>query len=73
MELCRFLRWKGFYGKDWVGAEGLAEALRADEVQYSCLKTCEPWGPDDGVATPGTCGGHRSCYRLSPITPPLNV
>jgi len=67
MELCRYLRWKGFYGRDWADGVGLQAALDESDVPFSCLKTCEAWGPDDSPAAPETCGSHRSCYRESEL------
>lgn len=67
--LCRFLRWKGFYGRDWDGAAGLAEQLGRNEVQFSCLKTCQPWGPDDSPVAPEACDPLRACFTPSPIQP----
>ncbi len=67
MELCRYLRWKGYYGRDWEGEAGLQEALDVNDVPFSCLKTCEPWGPDDSPAAPDTCGSHRGCYQKSEL------
>lgn len=67
--LCRFLRWKGFYGRDWVGAEGLLEQLTRNEVPFTCLMTCQPWGPDDQAVAPEACGPDRLCHDPSPLQP----
>ena len=60
--ICRFLRFKGWYGKDWVGDAGLAELLARNETQYSCLRTCQTWGPDDAIAAPEQCASGRPCF-----------
>lgn len=60
--ICRYLRFKGWYGKDWIGEEGLSEVLARNETQYSCLKTCQPWGPDDRIAVPEGCVAGRGCF-----------
>lgn len=65
--VCRFLRWKGFYADP--GPEATYEDFAKNEVPYSCLKTCQPWGPDDAVAAPESCGSHRACYRAGNVTP----
>jgi len=69
MELCRFLRWKGYYGRRWTSTEDLEAVLEANEVQYSCLRTCEAWGPDDTPAALDCCGSARRCFEPSKIGP----
>lgn len=66
--LCRFLRWKNFYARDWRGPEGLAAELTTSDATFSCLRTCQPWGPDDGVAAPETCGSRRMCFERSALS-----
>ena len=61
MTRCRFLRWKGFYA-DPTPDEVTLDFLK-NEVPYSCLKTCQPWGPDDHVVAPEACVEERSCFR----------
>lgn len=68
--LCRFLRWKGFYGVAWPSQEALALALAASDSPFSCLRTCQPWGPDEDLAAPGSCGPERTCFDRSPRSPP---
>ena len=69
MELCRFLRWKGYYGRRWTSAEDLQAAHIANEVQYRCMRTCEPWGPDDDLAALERCGSGRRCFEPSKVGP----
>lgn len=59
---CRMLRWKGFYADEWPAEVALAEAVARNDAPYSCLKTCQPFGPDDGPAAPETCGEERACW-----------
>jgi hypothetical protein len=66
MELCRSLRWKGWYAVEVFTATTLAEHVTANEVPYSCLRTCQAWGPDDAPATPERCDGTRPCFSPSP-------
>ncbi len=69
MRLCAHLRWKSFYGSRWdTREELLAEMLRGD-CPYSCLKTCQPWGPDDDAAAPERCQPDRGCFEPSPREP----
>jgi hypothetical protein len=71
MELCKSLRWKGFHSRDWSSPEELIARLVQPEVPFSCLRTCQPWGPDDGPSAPGDCASHRgSTVRWpGPATP----
>ena len=67
--LCRFLRWKGFYGVAWRSPEELALALAASDSPFSCLRTCQSWGPDEELTAPGACGPDRACFERSPRSP----
>jgi hypothetical protein len=69
MELCKSLRWKGFHSRDWSSPEELIARLVQPEVPFSCLRTCQPWGPDDGPSAPGDCASHRSCFEPSDELP----
>ena len=74
MRLCRYLRWKGLYGRRFRDGAELDVALRQNDVPYSCLRTCQPWGPDDAMTVPERCQPGRSCFTLSkkdPGTTPL--
>lgn len=66
MNLCRFLRWKSWYHHESFTPDELAAVYAHNEVPYTCLKTCHPWGPDDDVAAPERCGPDRACFRASP-------
>lgn len=69
MDFCRFLRWKGFVARRWSTQQQLAAELAAADASFSCLRTCQPWGPDDQVSSPERCDSGRSCYELSPLRP----
>lgn len=62
MTLCRFMRWKSYYTTPTFTEAQLGELFAENEVPYSCLKTCEAWGPDDALAAPERCGPTRSCF-----------
>ena len=63
--LCASLRWKGFYGRVFRDADDLGQALLGSDVAFSCLQTCQPWGPDDDGVAPGRCQPGRGCFELS--------
>lgn len=70
MRLCANLRWKSYYGARWDTREQmLADLLRGD-VPYSCLATCQPWGPDEDASVPERCQPGRGCFEPSPKEPP---
>jgi hypothetical protein len=69
MDLCRFLRWKGWYGARFRSQADLDQALLTSDSQFSCLKTCRSWGPDDQLVRPEGCGSSRACFERSPKTP----
>lgn len=66
MELCRSLRWKSFYGQRSFSVDDLVNLFSLNEVPYSCLQTCEAWGPDDEATAPERCQPGRSCFEPSP-------
>ena len=69
MRLCANLRWKTYYGARWDTREQmLADLLRGD-VPYSCLQTCQPWGPDEDASTPERCQPDRGCFEPSKREP----
>ena len=72
MTLCRYLRWKSFYGQDWQSEAHVAAVLEQNEVPYHCLLTCRPWGPDDEEVTPENCRTTRACFVLSQMVPQSN-
>lgn len=69
MELCRYLRWKTF-SRDSGDPQEVRESLLRSQVQLSCLKTCQPWGPDDDVASPEGCTAQRVCFVQDPLGGP---
>lgn len=66
MTLCRWMRWKSYYTTTTFTDDELAALYALDDVPYSCLKTCEAWGPDDGLAAPERCQPGRRCFVPSP-------
>lgn len=69
MELCRKLRWKTF-SRDSGDPAQVRESLLRSQVQLSCLETCQPWGPDDDVASPEGCTAQRACFVRDPLGGP---
>lgn len=63
--ICEFLRWKGQHREAEAGEQRLGTLAR-NQVPYTCLKTCQPWGPDDQPAVPEGCDGSRSCCFEGP-------
>jgi len=70
MTLCKWLRWKTYYGGQWKTRADLQAMFAMNEVPYDCLKTCQAWGPDDGVVSPECCGPQRTCFVPSAKLPP---
>ncbi len=59
---CRHLRWKSVsHGGEADEADILASMLRR-QVPFSCLRTCQAWGPDDELVAPEDCVPERPCY-----------
>ncbi len=58
---CQFLRWKGHSRESHPGEQRFAFAR--NQVPYTCLRTCQPWGPDDEPAVPEGCDSGRACYE----------
>jgi hypothetical protein len=69
VRLCAWLRWKGYYGGRWDTMEELVADMTRGDVPYSCLRTCQAWGPDDDVAAPEGCQPGRGCFEASPREP----
>ena len=65
MDLCAHLRWKSFYARDWRTDDELVAVFERNEVPYSCLRSCRPWGPDGEPAAPEGCNAERPCYEPS--------
>jgi hypothetical protein len=59
-QICQLLRWKGYDREAAVSEREFAFAR--NQVPYTCLRTCQPWGPDDEPALPEGCDAGRSCY-----------
>jgi len=68
MLICRNLRWKGF-ARDAEDLDEFHHTFARNQVPYSCLRTCQPWGPDDELAAPECCNDSRPCFQQSPLTP----
>ena len=67
MDLCRHLRWKTFSRQE-CDPTAVFESLSRDMVPYSCLKTCQAWGPDDDVVAPECCCAGRKCFERDPLS-----
>lgn len=65
MELCRHLRWKTF-SRDDGDPDVIQASLLRGQVPYSCLRTCQSWGPDEQVVAPELCRRRRGCYEVDP-------
>ena len=63
MDRCRNLRWKGY--DEELEAEEVEFATTRNTIPYTCLRTCQPWGVDDGPAAPETCIQGRPCFTPS--------
>jgi hypothetical protein len=66
LELCKHLRWKSFT-RDVEGPGEFHLTFARNNVPYSCLRTCQPWGPDEDMAIPEGCNSERTCFEASPI------
>jgi len=69
LRLCANLRWKGFYGQMWRDEAEMNEVMMVTAAPYTCLHTCQPWGPDDQQVVPGGCQPGRSCFAPSEHEP----
>jgi len=67
--MCRNLRWKAFYGKRWPTQEDVAVELMTSDSPFSCLMTCQAFGPDGEIAAPEACDDTRTCFRPSDRVP----
>jgi hypothetical protein len=61
MRICRHLRWKSV-AREHGAARRLHASLMRGQVPCACLRTCQPWGPDDDLAAPETCTPDRACF-----------
>lgn len=68
MILCRHLRWKTFAmaGEETADPIALAVSLAKRQVPFSCLRTCQAWGPDDDLVAPEECTPDRGCFAPAP-------
>ncbi len=62
MSSCTWLQWKLSTDDRRGGTE--ADAFARNMTPYSCLETCEPWGPDGDLAAPELCHSGRSCHQF---------
>jgi hypothetical protein len=69
MKLCRSLRWKGLRGLSFPDRDTVVRAMQLNDADFSCLRTCQAWGPDDDIAVPEVCQPGRGCFELSPRDP----
>lgn len=69
---CRHLRWKSFAFGDDDGEDPVAlhESLLKRLVPFSCLRTCQAWGPDDDLVSPEDCTEARACFVAVTPAPP---
>lgn len=68
-DLCRNLRWKS-QSRDSGSPTAILNSLQRQQVPFSCLKTCRPWGPDDDLVAPELCCSERGCFVQSPLVDP---
>ena len=73
MKLCKYLRWKSYYGRQFQDTEELEAMFAWNEVPYECLRTARNWGPDDDLVAPECCTDQRSCFELSDLSPRLKI
>lgn len=64
--LCRHLRWKERYGMAFRTDEELLASLYGAGVPFTCNRTCQTVGPDDGLVRPEGCDGTRACFEPTP-------
>lgn len=67
IQVCRYLRWKD-PARDGATLEEQHAAFTRNRVPYECLRTCQPFGPDDELAAPECCNDARPCYVHSRLT-----
>ncbi|MFT4624809.1 MAG: hypothetical protein ACI8PZ_003472 [Myxococcota bacterium] len=69
MTLCDWMRSKSLGTRHFTSQADLEAALTSVDSPFSCLRTCQPWGPDGQLCAPGTCGEERTCFERSPRNP----
>ncbi len=62
LKLCVNLRWKSASRESDDDDEILAAFLR-NQVPYTCLSTCQSWGPDGEIVAPELCEPGRTCFH----------
>ena len=45
----------------------LEASLQREQVPFSCLRTCQAWGPDDDIVAPERCSADRPCFERDRI------
>lgn len=65
-DLCRWLRWKALLGIDRLDVAQLELLYSTADAPFSCLDSCQAWGPDGELAAPERCQPGRSCFSPSP-------
>ena len=65
-DLCRNLRWKT-HSRSTGNPMVVLESLRRNQVPFTCLHTCQVFGPDDDLVAPELCDRSRSCYVPDPM------
>lgn len=68
-DLCKHLRWKS-HSRDSGSPAAILESLQRQQVPFSCLHTCQPFGPDDDIVAPDLCCSERSCFVQSRLVEP---
>jgi hypothetical protein len=63
---CKQLRWKD-YERDRASIDLAAFAFADGQELYTCLRTAQEVGWDDGLVHPSACGEHRACYEEHPL------
>jgi hypothetical protein len=62
LALCANLRWKSAT-RDSDDDAAILAVFQRNQVPYTCLETCQGWGPDGDVVAPECCEPGRSCFR----------
>ena len=69
MTLCDWMRSKSLGTRRFATQAELEAALTNVDSTFTCLRTCQPWGPDGQLCAPETCGEGRPCFEWSPRNP----
>lgn len=68
-DLCKYLRWKS-HSRDTGNPAAILDSLLRQQVPFSCLHTCQPFGPDDDIVAPELCCSARTCFVQSRLVEP---